>query len=229
MSEYNPIYGTDVVFSLKVGDIWYPVLCATNCSYECVPEFIEKTGPNSGGVRQWARRIEEHHSSVSGLSFVENGDQLSFFYILQLAVRREEQEVRMDFIDGYGNERTLSGVALIGRQGITGPVNEFSPAEIEIRWNQEPDFDAVDDPVGGEVVDYEFFELEEGEVSFSDALLVGKTVLGVARSGDVYNETTGTPAAGSMEYKFTSGTGTIAFDATNPSLGEMIWVLFKNT
>lgn len=226
---YNPIWGTDVVLSMKVADIWYPVLCATDFTYDCIPEMIEKTGPNSGGVRQRKRRLEDHISTVSGLSFVENGDQLSFLYMLQLGVRREEHEFRADFIDGYGNERTLSGPAVIGRQGIRGPVGDFSPSEIEIFWNQEPDFDAIDDPVGGEIIDYDFLDLLVGETSVLSAGLIGKEVLGVARAGAIYNETTGTPAAGSLEYKFTSGTGTLAFDALNPSLGEKIWVLFKTT
>jgi hypothetical protein len=224
----NPVEGSNVVLSMDVSGTYYPILCATDCTYTCNAEFVEKTGPTSGGVRQWARRLEEHLSTVSGLTYVENDSTLSFFYILQLGVRREEQTFKITFTDGLGDVRTLSGLGLIGTQSINGPSTDFSNCEIEIRWNAEPEFDAVDDPADEcEVVEKLFLTLAEGATSVSSATLSGKTILGVEREGLGQVIIGGTPAAGTRECVF-SGT-TISFDATNPGNvgGENIYVLYK--
>jgi hypothetical protein len=124
--------------------------------------------------------------------------------------------------------RTLSGLGLIGTQSINGPSTDFSNCEIEIRWNAEPEFDAVEDPADEcEVVEKLFLTLAEGATSVSSATLSGKTILGVRRSGTGQVIIAGTPAAGTRECVF-SGT-TISFDATNPGNigGETIYVLYK--
>lgn len=222
------VEGSDVVLSMYVSGTYYPILCATDCTYTCNAEFVEKTGPNSGGVRQWSRRLEEHISTVSGLTYVENDATLSFFYILQLGVRREEQEFKITFTDGLGDVKTLSGAGLIGTQSINGPATDFSNCEIEIRWNEEPEFDAVEDPSDEcEVVDKLFLTLAEGDSTVSSATLSGKTILGVEREGLGQVIIAGTPAAGTRECAF-SGT-TISFDSTNPGNvgGEKVYVLYK--
>lgn len=224
----NPVEGSNVVLSMDVSGTYYPVLCATDCTYTCNAEFVEKTGPTSGGVRQWARRLEEHISTVSGLTYVENDSTLSFFYILGLGVRREEQTFKITFTDGLGDVKTLTGVGLIGTQSINGPATDFSNCEIEIRWNQEPEFDAVDDPADEcEIVNKLFLTLSEGATSVTSATLSGKTILGVEREGLGQVIISGTPAAGTRECVF-SGT-TISFDSTNPGNvgGEKIYVLYK--
>jgi hypothetical protein len=162
------------------------------------------------------------------LTYVENDSTLSFFYILQLGVRREEQTFKITFTDGLGDVRTLSGLGLIGTQSINGPSTDFSNCEIEIRWNAEPEFDAVDDPADEcEVVEKLFLTLAEGATSVSSATLSGKTILGVEREGLGQVIIGGTPAAGTRECAF-SGT-TISFDSTNPGNvgGENIYVLYK--
>jgi hypothetical protein len=224
----NPIWGDDVVFAMKVGGEYIPILCGTSFTYTCDVESIEFTGPNSGGVRQRRRRLEEHTSTVSGLTYVENDDTLSFFYVLQLGVRRESQTFRATFIDGNGDQRTLTGEGIIGPMGISSQMAEFASGDITVWWNEEPEFDAIDDPADEcEVVEKLFLTLSEGATSVSSATLSGKTILGVEREGLGQVIIGGTPAAGTRECVF-SGT-TISFDATNPGNvgGENIYVLYK--
>lgn len=226
----NPIWGEDVVFEMKVGVEFIPILCGTFFSLDCDVESVEYTGPTSGGVRQRRRRLEIYTSTVSGLTYVENDDTLSFFYVLQLGVRREPQTFKATFIDGHGDSRTLTGVGVIGPMRISAGVGEFASSDITIWWNEEPEFDAVEDPADEcEVVDKIFLTLAEGDSSVTSATLVSKTILGVGREGTGQVLISGTPAAGTRECKYTSGTGTIEFDSTNPGNagGEKIWVLYK--
>jgi hypothetical protein len=232
----NPIWGSDVILKMKVGDEFVPIFCGIDTTYQCLVELIEKTGPNSGGIRQKMTRLEEHVSSVTGATYVENDDTLSFFYTLQEGIRREEQEFQMYFVDELGNERTLTGAGILGTQSINGPVGDFSTANLEIHWNEAPQFDVVDPPEENACIEIPLYiPFLEGETSVSHADLeeTGVEILGVERTGTGLKKTTGTPAAGSLEYKFTggAGNGTIEVDANNPSQSndEYIYVLYKIT
>lgn len=228
----NPVEGKNVVFSMKVDGTYYPVLCATDMTFSKGVEKIEKTGPTSGGVRQWMLRLEQYTSTISGLTYVENDDELSFFYLLQESVRREEQDFKLVFTDGRGDTISLTGVGLIGDCDINGPATDFSNCNIEILWNQEPEFDQIDPPEGGACIESPLYLAFTSGTSVSDEALeaTGVEILHVEREGLGMTETSGTPVSGSREFKFTGGTGngTIAFDADNPSTGdEVVYVLYR--
>jgi hypothetical protein len=224
----NPIWGEDCSIEMWVGVGWEAFACFSNFSYACNVESIEFTGPNSGGVRQRRRRLEEHTVTVSGVTWIENDSTLSFFYVLQLGVRREEQRFRLTYVDGLGDQRTLVATGMIGPQSIGVNIGEFASCDYEIWLNEEPEFDPIEDPSDEcEVVEKLFLTLAEGATSVSSATLSGKTILGVEREGLGQVIIGGTPAAGTREVSF-SGT-TISFDATNPGNvgGENIYVLYK--
>lgn len=229
MSE--PVHGKYCVLSMWVTSQYYPVLCGTDTTYVCNAEFIEKTGPASGPARQWFRRLEEHISTVTGLTKVENDTALTFWYMLQTGIRREIQLFKQTFADEDGNFKSITGNALIGTQSINGPVSDFSQATIEIRWDGEPSLDVIPNPgAGGDVQDPLYIDVVEGETSVHHVLLeaVGVTILQVRRNGRSQNPTVGTP--GNDQYMYDgAGLGNIHTDVNIPYVaGEQpIYVLYK--
>jgi len=226
----DPVHGQYCVLSMRVGITNYPVLCGTDTTYACNAEMIERTGPESGGARQWMRRIEEHVSTVSGLTKVSNDASLTFFYMLQTAIRRELQFFIQTFADHDGNSYSISGNALIASQNINGPASDFSSAQIEIRWDGTPTLAIIAPPPSGTESDVQeplYIPVVDGEVSVQDNHLIGATILQVRRNGRSQVPTTGTP--GNDEYKFDSVTGRVYTDATVPYVsGEQpIYVLYK--
>jgi hypothetical protein len=230
MSE--PVHGTYCILSMWVTDQYYPVLCGTDTTYTCTPEMIERTGPTSGMARQWFRRLEEHKSTVTGLTKVENDTALTFWYMLQTGIRRQTQLFKQTFADAAGNFKSLTGYALIGTQSINGPVADFSSGSIDIFWDGEPSMDVIAPPSGfGEVEDPLYIPIVADEISVHHALLeqTGVEILQVRRNGLSLTPTTGTP--GNQEYKFVggAGNGNIFTDVNVPYvLGEQpIYVLYK--
>lgn len=225
----DAIWGGASVLEMWVTDQYYPVLCATDSTYNCAAEFIEKTGPTSGGAREWMRRLEEHTGSATGLTKVDNDASLTFFYILQVGVRRVQQLFRQTFADVDGNSKTLTGYALIGTMGINQPVNDFSNCTLEIKWQGAPEQDVIPPPTP-EAVFRIYLLGATGQSSVQDNVLIGASNLAVGRSTSVQTDVSGgafTP--GEPEFMFDDATGTVSFDTGNPfnAPGEIIWVLYK--
>lgn len=222
----TPAYGENCTLSIKVADVYYPILCGTDLSYTRTPEFIEKTGPTSGFSREYVVRIEDWAASVSGLTMIENGSTISFFYILQEAVRRAVQDIKLHFEDQDGNYKEITGQALIGTMNISGPVTNFSNATIELRGTGDFEMDVIPPPAAA-VENYIDIPIVEDEISVQDNVLIGKTVLQVRRNGGSLTMTTGTP--GNLEYKFDTATGEVFTDVNVPYVaGEQpIYVLYR--
>lgn len=127
------VKGRDVVVEMIVDDTFYPILCGTDCEFVRTPEFVEKTSTTSGLFREWAVRREEWAVSVSGLTRIENAAALTFFYMLQSSVRRQEQTIRITFTDVDGADKQISGNILIGQSSISGSVSDFANCSIELK------------------------------------------------------------------------------------------------
>lgn len=215
---------------MLVGETYYPVLCAQEYTYRCGVEFIEKTGPTSGGARQWARRLEEHISTVSGLTRIENDDNsLSFFYMLEVGIRREDQTFRIVFEDDESNDVTITGAGLIGDMNITSPVLDWSTCSLEIRWNDDPDITVVVPPGIAQVQDPLYLTLNAGALTVSDVLLTDPTVeiLEVTLEGTQHDVIlAGT--VGNREVKFTNGTGTLTFEYSEV-VDRGVYVLYQTS
>lgn len=128
MSEV--ITGRDSIIEILVADVWTPVFCGKDLSVEYTPEFVLKTGPNSV-ARERIPRLEDWVVSVSGLTKIMNEDNVSFFYLIQEAVRRSLQTVRATFINSDGDEKVLTFDAWIGPSTITGPINQFDQCSVQ--------------------------------------------------------------------------------------------------
>lgn len=209
------VYGTGVVLSMLVDATLIPMLCATDTTYECRAELVERTGPTSGGSRQFMRRLEEHFSLVTGLTKIENElNSLSWFYILQTGIRREVQTFELEFSDPDGANVTISGTALIGTMGINGPVTDFSSGSIEIWWDT-PNIEVVLPPVAPVIQDPIYFTLAAGDDTYNNVLLTDPDteILTVALEGTQHDVVlSGTP--GNREVKFTLAGGVLQFEYT---------------
>ena len=228
----DPILGRNAILEIKVDDDYYPVLCAIDFTFTTEPEFITKTGPTSGLYREFAKRIEGWGVSLTGLTKILNSESISWFYMLQTAVRRAPQLIRITFEDDDMNTIAISGTALIGAQSITGPVGDFSRATVEFRGTGRYTIsDTILSPeeLPCEVESTLYKTLAEGATSVTDALLTtaDAEIISVTRSGQTHSYTAGTP--GSLEFAVNYGTGVVSFDSTNPGNpgGEFVTIIYR--
>jgi len=95
----EPVHGKNVVLEMDIDglDNFEVVLCGIDCSFSRDLEFVEITGPTSGLFADFMPRKETWEMSVNGLTKVLTDAGLTFFYMLQTAVRRSSHNFRMTF------------------------------------------------------------------------------------------------------------------------------------
>lgn len=226
------VHGKNTVLEVFSVDTWYPVLCGTDLSFTSTMEMVESTGPNSVLFRERKARLQDWNASVSGLTTLENGTSVSFFYMLQQSVRRTLQQIRLSFQDDEGSYKRITGNALIETMGISGPYSDFSNATISFLGSGAYEIDAISAPSTPiEYADYWTTVAGNSYINGTSAVhtydLTGKTVLLVFRSGVEHTLVTTTPSG--RQCKFTSGTGRIDFDTSIPfESGETVTVNFTS-
>ncbi len=243
----NVIHGTEMILEMKdIDGEYYEVLCATDCSFERIPEFVEVTSPDSGMFQEFIQRREGWSMSASGLTKVNNDTSLSFFYMLQTSVRRQKKDFRITFDDGDGNTKQISGSAFIGSETISGSASDFVNCTIELKGTGAFSVGAVSPPVvgtlniysdwwtptaGNNYIDGSSSGQSPAAVQFGGVFNLGATdtILDVHVEGDHKNIiTSGSP--GNLECKFNSMTGVISFKTDLIFLGtEKVWVEFQRT
>lgn len=129
----DAVHGSDVVIEMLVDDVYYPILCGTDCTFSRTPEFIPITTTTSGLFRDFMVRREEWSMSASGLTKIANATTLTFFYMLQTSVRRVSHDIRITFTDNLGGSKQITGTVLIGQMDINGPFSDFSQCTIELK------------------------------------------------------------------------------------------------
>lgn len=240
------VKGKDVVVEMSVDDVYYPILCGTDCEFVRDPEFIEKTTTTSGLFKDFAVRREEWSMSVSGLTKIENSASLTFFYMLQTSVRRTRQLVRITFTDIDGADKQISGYVLIGRQSITGPYSDFANCSIELKGTGAFTIEDVEPPVPAAVEIYsDYWTTTNGQnyidgsssgtspssVAFGGVFNLGATdtILEVNVEGTEFEIiTSGSP--GNRECKFNTSTFIISFASDMIFDGtQRVYVEFKRT
>jgi hypothetical protein len=224
----------DVIIEMKVADTFYPVLCATSCQFSTNPEFIEKTSADSGTSREWMKRIEEFAASVGGLTLIHNDVALSFFYMLQGAVRRGLHDFRMTCVDPDGAQSVIVFSALIGPQTLSGSATDFANCTIELKVTGGIELTEEDPPPPGEfteIIRADYWNFPAGQ-TFIDGTSVENgyslesvEVLEVDREHIESDVVTSAPGNG--QCKHNNLTGVITFNPDEPSNGETVWVIFK--
>jgi hypothetical protein len=229
------IHGKDVVLEMLISGQYYPVLCATDCSFNRSIEFTDITGPDTGTFGKILPLIESWAMNVSGLTKVENDLVLTFFYILQTGVRRQSATVRITFTDDAAASKQISGSVYFGNMSIAGGISDFATGDIEMRGDGAYSIgDTIDPPLAS--IDNIFGDwwpttggqnYIDGASSEWGYTLEAKQILGVARSHQIYDViTSGTPT--NYQCKHNNITGVITFDTSIPfNAGETVWVIFK--
>lgn len=227
-----PIWGYDVIVSLKVVDTYYPVFCATDMEFRMKQDVVLATSASTGSYRQKRLRgLCEWSVTTSGLTKIDNSDgQISFFYLLQESIRGSQLDIKIDFTDEDSNEQSLSGAVIIPDLSINGPASDWSNASVTFEGTGAISMVPVDPPVPQdcEQEDTLYIDCVADASSVHHALLqqTGVVILAVARTGAVHYETTGTP--GDLEFQTDLPNGDIHFDPTNTfNAGEWIAVEYK--
>ena len=235
MSEGGVVRGSQMIASVKISGQYYPVFCAKSCSFEMRNEIINKTGVNDGLFTKRRIRRTEWSGSASGVLVTQNdSNRISPFYLIQESVRRSALEWQFEFTSLDGDVRTIEGEALIENLPISGDVQSFVQATVNIIGTGGFSMDVT--PSSGlfdENVDSDYWNTTEGTytvsgLSVGSKSLVGKTILAIAREGTVYDPiTSGSPS--NRTALFNSALGRIVFDANIPfNPGETVWAMWKD-
>ena len=239
----NPVHGSGVLIELLVVDTYYPVLCGTDCSINYNPEFVLKTGPDSP-ARERMPRIEDWDISVSGLTKIANDAALTFFYMIQQAVRRSLLSLRAKFTDDEGTIKTMDFQAYVGPSSISGPMSDFSQCSINfsVTGGLTDLSDPEDDPTpvskdifsdwwtttnGNNYIDGgSSGEGNDGHVVYT--LVDTDIVKQVVMSGIQYDIVPGTPVAGSRTCQLDLTNHKINFPFTLRKLKNRVWWNFND-
>lgn len=230
------VLGKNAVFSMYVGGIYYPVFCAKTFERVLNQDKIEVTHVNSGSSREYVPGMSDAQVTASGITQINNDEgKISIFYLDQLAIRRSIQTFRILCTDQDGGTISITFSAFVLTTTLSKDTVSWSQCSATFQITGDWAFSSVvPAPVAPEceVQPTLYKTLAEAATSVNDALLipgVGETItiISVSRSGFVHYETAGTP--GSLEFKYTSGTGLIAFDPANPGNagGEPVSIEYK--
>lgn len=223
----NTIKGKNIVCSLLSGSTYYPIFCGKSAEFNVNQDEIEVTSVNSGSSREYVPGMMNATLSMTGVTTLDNTNgRISVLYLMQQSIRRATHDVIITLTDDTGADVVISFNAIITATGFTRDVASYSQCSVNFRITGDVGFDTIITPPVAENV-YSFtLDCVEGEISVSDVLLAGVEILQVARTGITHNETTGTPVG--RQFKYTSGTGTITFDASIPfNSGEDVYIEWK--
>jgi len=219
----DPVHGRNVVIEMRNDDLSFtPILCGEDCSFSRSPEFIPVTSTGSGLFREYMIRREEWSMSVNGLTKINNGATLSFFYMLQTSVRRVLKYFRITFTDDVGDNKQIEGNAYIGQMDINGPISDFAKASIELKGSGAFTVTTVTNPVP---VEYEiisdYWQTVNGQnyvngTSESVLITLQNTdeVLAAFLEGIEYDLVGSTPSAMSRECYFSTSPLRVIFPIT---------------
>lgn len=228
----EPIFGTDVLVSIKVDDTFYPVLCAVDMTLSTRQEVVLATSADTGiWRRKRLRRLSEWSLSVSGLTKIDNTDgQISYFYLLQENVRGTEQTIQVLFEDADGNTKVIEGDVIIPEISINASVGAFS--DVNVTFEGAGSFTIADTPEPISSVCLEIYSdtwtMDEGENTINGLgqegrSFEGKEILKVSVEGVQYDYTSGVP--GNREFGY-DGTE-ISVENNAPEGGQKVHVIWK--
>jgi hypothetical protein len=219
----NQVLGKNVIVAMNISGIYYPIFCGKTAELPLEQDEIEVTHVNSGSSREYVPGMSNFIMNITGITVLDNTEsRVSVLYLMQLAIRRSINTYRMLFTDQDGDTAAITFSAFIRNTIVSRDVTQWSQSSLTLRVTGDLTFSSIIPPPVVSECEQEptiYTTLAEGAISVTDALLipgVGETIiiLHVSRSGLTYYETAGTP--GNLEFLYTSGTGTITFQSTNP-------------
>jgi predicted glutamine amidotransferase len=228
----NHVKGKNIICSMEISSVFYPLLCAKTAEFVTEQEEIEVTSVNSSLDREYEAGMSSTTLTMTGVTTLDNTNaKVSILYLMQQAVRRQTQSFRIRLTDDDSDVRDITFSGIIRTTGFSREVLGYSNSTLVIRVTGALN---VGEPIAPptvpdcEVEDALYKDAVEGQNSVTDALLTTANVviLSVSRTGVEHYFTSGTP--GSLQYAFNAGTGTITFSASIPfEAGEWVYVLYK--
>ena len=223
------VLGRDVIVYQLISSVYYPIGCATECSFRYKNEIIYKTSINSGGVREKTVRISDCNGSISGLTKTTNLDNVvSIFWYLSQGVNRAVGTFKFEFTDQSSTTRTIIMDALVESIELRGSAEPgFSEFDLNIEGTSPVEVDEVEAPASASQVTSETYTIGGGNYYIEHEDLEGVTTLEVDHEGIQFDKTTGTP--GNRQFKYTSsigGKGRIEFDPAICIDGQKVFVIW---
>ncbi len=194
-------------------------MCAINFELEVEQEMIEKTGPNSPGYREVVPSLSTWRASITGLTpIVNDDDHISWFYLLQDAVRRYRQRIQLDWYDDSESpqQARFTGYCYIRLNGISNSAADFSTASIEFigdgAFQLDLPFEGEFRPVANLAELSDWWQSVDGD-NFIEGLSTGNTdgtqytlsdssdrILNVTVEGNTFYLVSGTPGNGECKF-----------------------------
>lgn len=197
-------------------------------------ELVEVTSVNSAVAREYIAGLTTGTLNITGVTVLDNTDnKISNSYLIQEAIRRTAQTLRIRMTDDDGGTLQIAFTAIITNNTLARAFGTYSQSAVTLTITGEPVISAVIPDPGGDCVEDPLYKTTTpGAYSVSDVLLeqAGVVILAVEREGTGYTEVAGTPV--NREFLFTggAGNGTITFDSAIPfNSGEVIYILYKLT
>ncbi len=230
----NRVLSKNVIIEMLISGIYYPVFCGKTMEFVQSQELIEVTSINSGVAREYEAGMTTGTLNISGVTILNNtGGRIAITYLIQESIRRAAQTMRIRMIDDDGTALQILFSAIITSNTLSRSFGSYSQSTTTMTITGEPTLSSIVPPPG--VICPElplYIDATPGAIFVHHSALeaAGVRILAVDRTGTGQDPTTGTPGAGTREFKFVGGTGngTITFDATNPfNTSEVVYVLYK--
>ena len=226
----NRVKSNNVIIEMLISGIYYPIFCGKTMEFVQAQEVIEVTSINNTIAREYEAGMTTGNLSITGVTILDNtGNRIAITYLMQEAIRRAAQTMRIRLIDDDGGALQIAFSAIIVNNTLSRSVGTYSQSSTQLIITGEPTLSAIIPPPGIECPEEPLYiDVVAGATSVHDVLLEqpGVVILGVARGPSVFQQVLGTP--GNAQFRFGGVDGTLYFDTTNPfNAGEVIWVLYK--
>lgn len=227
----NTVKGKNVVVTMRVDGVYYPIFCAQTAQFDTDQEEIEVTSVESGSSREFLPGMFSGLLNCNGITVLDNTDgKISVTYLLQQGIRQALQPFRIRLTDDEGATFDISFNGMIRNTSFTQERPTYSKSSVTIRVSGDLDMLPVAPPVPEEIYKY-YLTLAADQHTVSSADIDNATeILHVEREGIGHTEVAGTPVAGGQEFKYVdgAGTGTIEFDVNQPApVNQIVYVMLR--
>lgn len=224
-----PINGKNVLLSAHNGiDGYYPIACSQTISMTSTTGMLPTATPDSGSFAVYMPDgLTSSVIEFGGIMFLRDLASTKFHYanIYAKQVANVAMLLKITFTDQEGFVMNLTCSAFVPSTSFSSTVGGLVKHAATFQVSGAVSLDVVG-TVGSCDIFSDDYSTTEGQTSITQAALVNKTILQVWREGLQHDEVSGAPVG--RQFKYTVGTGNIAFDPLIPfNPGETIHVLWK--
>jgi predicted secreted protein len=216
------VQGRNVLLKVFKTDGYYSIACNSSCTLNMAIDELETTFLGSGAQKTYIpNRVSQ---SLQGSGPIYLADSLTAADIRNYAMNRSLIQWSFELTDNDANTVSYTGTGFFTSVDITGDVSNAALCDYQIRVTGP--VNASGGVPGSSLDDTAVFVYTAtgGEISFSDADLIGVTVIDVERNGIGLIVKTTSPSVN--EVQFASGTGTLTFNYALGA-GEYIQVIYQ--